>query len=154
MAQDKSKSRCYLIYPLNKSNRINVWVRKGADMAANMGNMLACSVAKSCLTLCDPGCSLPGPSVHGILQARMLKWVAISSSRGSSWPRDWTRVSCTGRWILYPWATRSALHVGKAPTKKNVKRNATWITNIWAPRRQRGCPVCSCLYAKHLVDAE
>ena len=88
VAQDKSKSRCYLIYPLNKSNRINVWVRKGADMAANMGNMLACSVAKSCLTLCDPGCSLPGPSVHGILQARMLKWVAISSSRGSSRPRD------------------------------------------------------------------
>ena len=74
-----------MIYPLNKSNRINVWVRKGTDMAANMGNMLACSVAKLCLTLCDPiGCSLPGFSVHGIPQARMLGWVVISFSRGYS----------------------------------------------------------------------
>ena len=49
-------------------------------------------------------CSLPGSSVHEILQARMLEWVAISFSRGSSQPRDQTRVfciSCFGRWILY-----------------------------------------------------
>ena len=39
-------------------------------------------------------CSPPGSSVHGILQARILDWVAISSSRGSSWPRDWTLISC------------------------------------------------------------
>ena len=38
--------------------------------------------------------SLPGPSIHGVLQARILEWVAISSSRRSSWPRDWTHVSC------------------------------------------------------------
>ena len=45
--------------------------------------------------LCDPmDCSPPGSSVHGILQARTLEGVAISSSRGSSQPRDWTRVSC------------------------------------------------------------
>ena len=46
----------------------------------------------------------PGSSVHGILQARMLEWVAISFSRGPSWPRDWTNVSyisCIGRWISY-----------------------------------------------------
>ena len=50
-----------------------------------------CSVAKSCLTLCDStGCSPPGPSVHGILQARTLEWVAMHCSRGSSWPRDRT----------------------------------------------------------------
>ena len=50
-------------------------------------------VAQSCPTLCDPmDCSLPG-SVHGILQARILEWVAISFSRGSSQPRDWTQVS-------------------------------------------------------------
>ena len=49
-------------------------------------------VAQSSLTLCDPvDCSLPGSSVHGILQARILEWVAISFSRGSSRPRDWTR---------------------------------------------------------------
>jgi len=46
-------------------------------------------VAQSCLTLCNPvNCSLPGSSVHGILQARVLEWVAISFSRGSSRPRD------------------------------------------------------------------
>ena len=46
-------------------------------------------VAQSCVTLCDPiDCSPPGSSVHGILQARMLEWVAISFSRGSSRPRD------------------------------------------------------------------
>ena len=59
-------------------------------------------VAKSCLTLCNPmDCSLPGSSVHGISQARIQKWVAISFSRGSSQPRDWTHVSCIGRRILY-----------------------------------------------------
>ena len=49
-------------------------------------------------------CSLPDSSVHGISQARILEWVAISHSRGSFWPRDQTRVSCiscSGRWILY-----------------------------------------------------
>ena len=51
---------------------------------------------KSCLT-CDPMvCSLPGSSVHGILQARILEWVAISFSRGSSWPRDQTCIPCIG----------------------------------------------------------
>ena len=50
-----------------------------------------CLVTQSCLTLCNPlDCSPPGSSVHGIFQARTLEWVAISSARGSSWPRDWT----------------------------------------------------------------
>ena len=49
-------------------------------------------------TLRDPmDCNPPGTSVHGIFQARILGWVAISSSRGSSWPKDWTCISCTGR---------------------------------------------------------
>ena len=51
-------------------------------------------VAQSWPTLCDPmDCSLPGASVHGIFQARILEWVAISFSRGSSQPRDQTQVS-------------------------------------------------------------
>ena len=50
-----------------------------------------CSVAQSCLTYCDPvDCSLPGSSVHGIFLAKILEWVAISSSRQSSWPRNRT----------------------------------------------------------------
>ena len=51
-------------------------------------------VAQSCPTLCDPvDCSLSGSSVHGIFQARVLEWIAISFSRGSSQPRNQTRVS-------------------------------------------------------------
>ena len=52
-------------------------------------------VVQSCLTFCDPiDCSPPDSSVHGILQARTLEWVAIPFSRGSSQPKDWTQVSC------------------------------------------------------------
>ena len=61
---------------------------------------------QSCPTLCNPmDGSLPGFSVHGIFQARILEWVAIIFSRGSSRLRDWTHVSCIGRQILYHWAT-------------------------------------------------
>ena len=50
-----------------------------------------CVLAQLCPTLCKPvDCSPPGSSDHGIFQARILEWVAISSSRGSSWPREWT----------------------------------------------------------------
>ena len=57
--------------------------------------------AQSCPTLCkSTDCSLSGFSVHGIIQARELEWAAISFSRGSSWPEDQTRVSCTaGRFL-------------------------------------------------------
>ena len=49
----------------------------------------------SCVWLCDPmDCNPPGSFVHGILQARILEWIAIPFSRGSSWPRDQARVSC------------------------------------------------------------
>ena len=59
--------------------------------------------------LCDPvDCSPPGSSVHGILQARILEWVAISFSRGSSWPRDQTQVSCIAGRCFNLWATREA----------------------------------------------
>ena len=69
-----------------------------------------CLVAKLCLTLWDSMdcCSLPGSSVHGISQARILEWVAISFCRGSSCPRDGTCISCIGRRIFYHWATQEA----------------------------------------------
>ena len=68
---------------------------------------ISCSVLSDS---CDPmGYSLSGPSVHGILQARILEWVAIPFSRGSSWPRDRTQFShITGRFFTV-WATRQAL---------------------------------------------
>ena len=60
-------------------------------------------VAQSCRTVCGPmDYSPPGSSVHGILQTRILEWVAVSFSRGSSQPRDRTRVSCiAGRFFFF-----------------------------------------------------
>ena len=64
---------------------------------------------KSCPTLCNPvDCSLPGPSVHGIFQAIVLEWIAISFSRGSS--RAWTQVSRIVDRRFTTWATRE-VHV-------------------------------------------
>ena len=60
-------------------------------------------VAQLCLILCDPmNCSLLGSSVHGIFQARVLEWVAISFCRASSWPRDWSWVSRSVGRCFYP----------------------------------------------------
>ena len=81
---------------VRKHSKINEIMPKGAGLAELKktehpnSNSSGCNyggglVAQSCLTLCDPmGCSLPGSSVHGILQARILEWVANSFSRGSS----------------------------------------------------------------------
>ena len=66
-------------------------------------------VAQSCPALCDPmDCSLLGFSVHGILQARILEWVAVPFSKGSSWPRDQTCISCIAGRFSTVWATRQA----------------------------------------------
>ena len=67
-------------------------------------------VTQLCLTLCNPmNCSPPGSSLRGISQVRIPEWVATSFSGGSSWPRNWTHISWTGRRILYHWATWEAL---------------------------------------------
>ena len=72
----------------------------------------ACSDAQLCLTPCDPmDCSPLVSPVHGSFQVRMLEWVAISYSRGSSWSRNRTSISCiscTGRQTLFHCATRGA----------------------------------------------
>ena len=71
------------------------------------------SITQLCPTLCNPiDCSLPGFSVHGILQTRILKWVGIPFSRGSSWLRDRTWVSCTAGRFSTVWATREAPSLG------------------------------------------
>ena len=68
------------------------------------------SVAQLCLTLCNPmDCSLPGSSVHGNLQVRILEWLAILSSRGSSRPRAQTQVSYAAGRFFTIWATDKAL---------------------------------------------
>ena len=89
------------------------WNRRVIQSVLCLGRFFwdACLVAQSCLTpYCPMDCSLPGSSIHRIFQAKTLEWVAISYSRGSSQPRDQTRVSCvscvscTNRQILY-WCT-------------------------------------------------
>ena len=66
-------------------------------------------ITQSCPTLCNPmDCSLPGSSVHGILQARILVWVAIPFSRGSSQPSDRTQVSLIEGRFFTIWATKEA----------------------------------------------
>ena len=90
-----------------------------------------CLVSKSWLTLWNPvDCSLPGSSVHGVSQARMLEWTAVSYSRGSSWPRNGTCISCTGGYILYHWATwevqkKECFHMHKKGRKKK-RRIKEW----------------------------
>ena len=70
-----------------------------------------------CPTLCDPvDCSLPGSSIHGILQGKILEWVAISFSRGSSQPRDQTQVSHIAGRCFTLWVTKEAQPEIKFPT--------------------------------------
>ena len=67
-------------------------------------------VTQSCPTLCNPMDSSPsGSSIHGVFQTRILEWVAISFSRGSSWPRDRTSVSHIADRLLTNWANRESL---------------------------------------------
>ena len=85
------KSKLWLYGPLSAKRYIVAWVHIKS--------------LQSCPTLCDPmDCGPPGSSVQGIVQPRILEWVAILSSRGSSWPRDQTCVSwvsCIGKRVLY-----------------------------------------------------
>ena len=84
------------------------WVAQSRTWLKQLSSSSSSMNSKSlqlCLTLCDSvDCSLPDSPVHGILQAKILEWVAGPSFRGSSWPRDPTHVSCIScidRWILY-----------------------------------------------------
>ena len=88
---------------------------KKTEMLASESHVVVCVlVTQSCLTLYNPvDCSLPGSSVHGIFQARILEWVAISYSRGSFQPRDRTWVSCIASRFCKVWATREAWYYGK-----------------------------------------
>ena len=82
---------------------------------------------QSCPILCEPmDCNPPGFSVHGILQARILEWVAMPFCRGSSRPRDWTcvsYVSCGGRHVLY--------HLCHLGSPKTLLGAAIWRLDCW-----------------------
>ena len=84
-------------------------------------NKVKVLVTQSCPTLCDPmDCSPPGFSIHGILQERILEWIAIPFSRESSWPRDWTQVFCIASRFFAVWATREAQSVKSWTSKPNL----------------------------------
>ena len=90
---------CFSLY----TALFNFWRRKAIIVESG--------VVQSCPTLCDPvDCSPPGSSVHGIFQAVVLEWAAISFSRGSSWPRDQTQVSHIVDRCFTIWATRENYH--------------------------------------------
>ena len=97
-----------------------------------------CSVAESCPTVCHPtDCSLPGSSVHGIFQARILVWVAISHSKRSSWARDWKCnfcVSCTGK-QRRQWHPTPVLLPGKSHGWRSLVGCSPWgcwVGHDWA----------------------
>ena len=102
------KSLLILIHCWIKHRKLKVW----SNYSHGVGMFLVCSlwiseVAQSCPTLCHPmDCSLPGFFIHGIFQTRVLEWVSISFSRGSSRHKDRTQVSCiAGRCFTTTWAT-------------------------------------------------
>ena len=87
-------------------------------------------VAQSCPTLCYPVyCSPPGSSVHGIFQARIMEWVAISFSRGSSQPRDWTQFSRIAGRCFNLCATKDAKD-WEPPGNLTLKASGIWLQNF------------------------
>ena len=98
--------------------------------------------------LCDPvDCSPPGSSVHGILQARILKWVAISFSRGSSQPSDRTRVSCIAGRHFILWATNSESTAKHSQPIRGIHSRVR--TTIWL---NAGGGASACLPARVCID--
>ena len=89
---------------------------------------------RSHLTFCHPmDCSPPGSSVHGILQARILEWAAISFSRGSSWPRDQTRVSCIAGRFFTVWARKYVNQMTMREVKGCFPEKWHW-TKFWTKK--------------------
>ena len=114
-----------------------IWIGKLAGWWGLMSNpkwegCCCYLVTESRLTLWDlMDCSPPASSVHGIFQARILEWVAISFSRGSSPPRNWTCFSCIGRKVFYHWATKGS------PSEREGEMNRKF-TQIKLRRRRKG----------------
>ena len=121
--------RTWTVISLKRIHRWHIWCsnekRCSLLLAIVLVNVLSRSV---CPALCDPtDCSSSGSSVHGTSQARILESVAISSSRGSSRPRDQTRVSRTAGRFLTHWAIREApsLAIREVPIKTILRSHHT-----------------------------
>ena len=111
-------SRYLMLFPEMEASMILVYSEdyktQGKCYNDEILSLVSCTSAWSLqlsLMFCNHmDCSRPDSSVHGILQARILEWVAIPFSRISSQPRDWAWVSCIAGGFLTIWATREAHH--------------------------------------------
>ena len=113
-------------------------------------------VAQLCPTLCDPmDCSLPGSSVHGTLQARILEWVATPFSRGSSQPRDRTWVSCIAGRFFTLWATREASVLMTVSFSSVQSLSRVWLfVTPWTAARQASLSITNSQSLLRLVSIE
>ena len=118
---------CTNVMKTQYSNHLNSFHYKITSTKHHVNPCCLFSHARLFSDLMD--CSPPGSSVHGISQARTLEWVAISFSKASSPPRDWTWISCIGRWVLYCWATWEVPVNPKVLTK--TKLVSTSHTAYW-----------------------
>ena len=118
--------------------------------------MCVCVFSHSVVSMCDPmDCSPPAFSAHGILQARILEWVAISSSGASSQPKDQTCSSCISRWILYQCTTWEApclyFKVNLTLLRRfgffglwNSEEDSSWSSVTWPSPHCMYTQNCSC----------
>ena len=97
-------SHGYIAKFLHASCQLSAPLNPGIPNTKAVSGIKKVKAAQSCLSLCDP----MDYTVHGILQARILDWVAFPFSRRSSQPRDWTQVSCIQGGLFTSWATRDA----------------------------------------------
>ena len=93
-------------------------------------------------------CSPPGSSVHEIFQARILEWVAISFSRGSSQPRDWTQVSCTAGRFFTDRATREAQNNNSSEDYIYYENIVDWLRDSLILRSIQWCSLFLGIYIK------
>ena len=115
-------------------------LRRSADpiLGTTIPNILGCTitwseVTQSCPILCNPmDCSLTGSSIHGIFQARILEWVAISFSRRSSQPGDWTQVSLIVGSHFTIWATRNSggMLYGNSASLRETRQIVLFLTTV------------------------
>ena len=118
-------------------------------------------VAQLCPTLCDPmDCNPPASSVHKIFQARILEWVAISFSRGSSQPRDRTRVSCTAGkfftdwegWVLENWCFQIVVLEKTLESPLDCRRSNLSILKEISPEYSLEGLMLKLQYLSHLIQ--
>ena len=124
----------YKDHTIKRDSHLSKELRE-SKLVSRHGIPVDCVCMLSQVQLCHPmDCSLPASFVYGITQARILEWVAISSFRGSSWPRDQTHLSCVSciadifftcwaiREACYYWKTICLLIITQWPMTDSVKR--------------------------------